>query len=67
MNLPTQSLIITFLVPSLPLILHLIETANGHKQRYESLEKVLSKVTADVDNYSETDGGITNTCRGYRI
>lgn len=66
MNLPTQTLIISFLVPSFPLILHLIETANGHKQRHESLEKVLPKVTADVENYSRTGDGIVNTSRGYQ-
>ncbi|MGE7022103.1 S-4TM family putative pore-forming effector [Solibacillus cecembensis] len=66
MEFPTQTLIISFLVPSFPLILHLYETAIGHRQRYESLEKVLSKVTADVENYSKTDDGIVNNTRGYQ-
>ena len=66
MELPTQTLIISFLVPSFPLILHLYETAIGHKQRHESLEKVLSKVTADVENYSKTDDGIVDNTRGYQ-
>lgn len=66
MNLPTQILIISFLVPSFPLILHLIETARGHKQRHESLEKVLPKVTADVEKYSGSDNGIVNTSRSYQ-
>ncbi|ACA42254.1 MULTISPECIES: S-4TM family putative pore-forming effector [Lysinibacillus] len=66
-NLPTQTLIISFLVPSFPLILHLFETANGHKQRHESLEKVLPKVTGDIDNYSTNEQGmIANTIRGYQ-
>lgn len=66
MNLPTQTLIISFLVPSFPLILHLIETANGHKQRHESLEKVLPKVTDEIKNFSKNDEGIANTIRGYQ-
>lgn len=65
-NLPTQTLIISFLVPSFPLILHLIETANGHKQRHESLERVLSKVTDEIKNFSKNDEGIANTIRGYQ-
>ncbi|PFU61808.1 hypothetical protein COK90_11600 [Priestia megaterium] len=65
-NIPTQTLIVSFVVPSFPLILHLIETANGHKQRYESLEKVLPNVTADVENYSRTDDSIVNTSRSYQ-
>ncbi|HEI9576255.1 MAG: S-4TM family putative pore-forming effector [Bacillota bacterium] len=66
MDFTTQTLIISFLVPSFPLILHLYETAIGHKQRHESLEKVLSKVTADVENYSKSDEGIVNNTRGYQ-
>ncbi|RUL51920.1 S-4TM family putative pore-forming effector [Lysinibacillus antri] len=66
MNLPTQTLIISFLVPSLPLILHLIEITKGHIKRHESLEKVLPKVTVDVENYSRVDDDIVNKCRGYQ-
>ncbi|QPA61255.1 S-4TM family putative pore-forming effector [Lysinibacillus sphaericus] len=66
LNLPFQTFIISLIVPSLPLILHLIETTNGHKQRYDALEKILTKVENNISNYSGTDESIKITCRSYQ-
>lgn len=65
LNLPTQTMIISFLVPSLPLILHLIEIINSHKQRYESLARVFPKVTSDIENYSSVNA-FDYDIRGYQ-
>ena len=65
LNLPTQTMIISFLVPSLPLIIHLIEIINSHKQRYESLTRVFPKVTSEIENYSNVNA-LDYDIRGYQ-
>lgn len=56
--------IITFVVPSLSLILHLFETSKAHKERYKALESVLPKITNKLN--SPLDESIEITCRQFQ-
>ncbi|MFL2096293.1 S-4TM family putative pore-forming effector [Marinilactibacillus psychrotolerans] len=59
---------ISLLVPSLPLLLHLFQVATAHKQRYESLARIESKITKEeiekVSNPMEST--IAKNCRQYQ-
>lgn len=59
-----QGFIISFIIPSLPLVLHLFETAKAHKERYEALESVATKITNQLAN--SLDENIDIKCRAFQ-
>lgn len=63
-NLSLQTFLLSFLVPSLPLLLHMAETLNSHKQRYQSLESIVSKLTKEINNFSSE--GVKTKCREFQ-
>jgi hypothetical protein len=61
LNFTTQIFILSFMIPSLPLLLHLFETSYAHKQRITSLENASSKVESELQNFPVDE--VHYTCR----
>jgi SMODS-associating 4TM effector domain len=55
LDFSTQIFILSFIIPSLPLLLHLFETSYAHKQRFTSLEQASAKVENELENFSIDD------------
>lgn len=50
-NLSFQTIILSIIIPSLPLLLHLIETLNAHKNQISVQEKVLSSIKSSINDF----------------
>lgn len=64
LNVPFQTLILTLFIPSLPLLLHLVETAIAHKKKSYSLGVVSAKITNEISKY--TFDNIKDRCRQFQ-
>lgn len=63
-NLSVQTLILSLFVPSLPLLLHLVETANAHKKRAYSLKSISTSISKEITYPTSCD--IRNKCRQFQ-
>lgn len=64
LNVSVQTLILSLFIPSLPLLLHLIETAIVHKKRSYSLGVVSAKITNEISK--STSDNIKYRCRQFQ-
>lgn len=64
LDLSFQSLILSLFIPSLPLLLHLVETAIAHKKRSYSLGAVSTKITNEISN--STSDNLNIRCRQFQ-
>lgn len=64
LNASFQTLILSLIIPSLPLLLHLIETAVAHKKKSSTLGVLLAKITNEISITTSDD--IKDRCRQFQ-